>query len=195
MTIHFLQCISLSKRLVFAKSWIITSLAFILAKNISDRSSAPENFPEGCIWFSLQELNSPNGKKINDDEKLPVVGNTPVINNYVEWVLNLLLKDWFYLECILSALRGVHLMAALWKVFSRGRWPHRLFLRKPRRNILRDVFQGAFLPKCYWDTGLRPVLTHGSIKWSFCVNIQTAMGYFKPGFFFSNLMICKFCND
>ena len=134
-------------------------------------------------------------KKTHDDEELPVVGNTPVINNYVEWVLNLLLKDWFYLECILSALRGVHLMAALWKVFSRGRWPHRLFLRKPRRNILRDVFQGAFLPKCYWDTGLRPVLTHGSIKWSFCVNIQTAMGYFKPGFFFSNLMICKFCND
>ena len=64
-----------------------------MAKDISDRSSATDNFPEGCIWFSLQELNSPNGKKNNDDKKLPVVGNTPVINNYVEWVPKLLLKD------------------------------------------------------------------------------------------------------
>ena len=118
MTIHILQCFpALSKRLVLAKSRIITSLAFILAKDISDWSPATDNIPEGCIWFSLQELNSLNGKN-SDDEKLPVVGNTPVINNYVEWVPKLLLKGWFHSECILSALRRVHLMAALWKVFE-----------------------------------------------------------------------------
>ena len=92
----------MSKRLVLAKRKIITSLAFTLEKDISDLSPAADNFPEGCIWFSLQELNSLNGKN-NDDEKLPVVGNTPVINYYVEWVLKLLLKDLFHLECILSA--------------------------------------------------------------------------------------------
>ena len=90
----------------------LSSLAFILAKDISDRSPATDNFLKDCIWFSLQELNSPNGKN-NDDEKLPVVGNTPVINNYVEWVLKLLLKDLFHLECILSAPRGVLLMGTL----------------------------------------------------------------------------------
>ena len=74
---------ALSKRLVLAKRSIITSLAFILAKDISDRSPAADNFLKDCIWFSLQELNSLNGKN-NDDEKPPVVGNTPVINNYVE---------------------------------------------------------------------------------------------------------------
>ena len=83
---------ALNKRLVLAKRKIITNLEFILAKDISDRSTATDNFQEGCIWFSLQELNSPNGKS-NDDEKLPVVGNAPVINNYVEWVPKLLLKD------------------------------------------------------------------------------------------------------
>ena len=118
MTIHFPLCMSvLSERLVLAKRSIITSLAFVLAKDISDLSPATDNFLEGCICFSLQELNSPNGKN-NDDEKLPVVGNTPVINNYVEWVPKFLLKDWFRLECILRALRGVHLKAALWKVFE-----------------------------------------------------------------------------
>ena len=96
----------------------LSSLAFILAKDISDRSPATDNFLKDCIWFSLQELNSPNGKN-NDDEKLPVVGNTPVINNYVEWVLKLLLKDLFPLECILSAPRGVLLMGTLGKVFKR----------------------------------------------------------------------------
>ena len=84
MAIHFPLCMStLSKRLVLAKRSIITSLAFVLAKDISDLSPATDNFLEGCICFSLQELNSSNGKN-NDDEKLPVVGNTPVINNYVE---------------------------------------------------------------------------------------------------------------
>ena len=41
----------------------LSSLAFILAKDISDRSPATDNFLKDCIWFSLQELNSPNGKK------------------------------------------------------------------------------------------------------------------------------------
>ena len=101
----------MSKRLVLAKRKIITSLAFILANDISDRSPAADNFPEGCILFSLQELNSQNGKN-NDDEKLPVVGNTPVIDNYVVWVLKFF-QCFFHLVCILSALRGVLLMAAL----------------------------------------------------------------------------------
>ena len=83
---------ALSKRLVLDKRRIITSLAFIVAKDNSDRCLATENFLEGCIWFSLRELNSPSGKN-NDDEKLPVVRNTPVINNYVVWVPKLLLKD------------------------------------------------------------------------------------------------------
>ena len=96
----------------------LSSLAFILAKDISDRSPPIEIFLKDCIWFSQQELNSLNGKN-NDDEKLPVVGNTPVINNYVEWVLKLLLKDLFPLECILSAPRGVLLMGTLGKVFKR----------------------------------------------------------------------------
>ena len=76
---------ALNKRLVLAKRKIITNLEFILAKDISDRSTATDNFQEGCIWFSLQEN--------DDDEKLPVVGNAPVINNYFEWVPKLLLKD------------------------------------------------------------------------------------------------------
>ena len=89
MTIHIPQCLAaVSKRLVLAKRKIITSLAFTLEKDISNLSPAADNFPEGCIWFSLQELNSLN-RKNNDDEKLPVVGNTPVIDNYVEWVLKL----------------------------------------------------------------------------------------------------------
>ena len=112
MTIHIPQCLAaVSKRLVLAKRKIITSLSFTLEKDISDLSPAADNFPEGCIWFSLQELNSLNGKN-NDDEKLPVVGNTPVIDNYVEWVLKLF-QCFFHLVCILSALRGVLLMAAL----------------------------------------------------------------------------------
>ena len=103
----------MSKRLVLAKRKIITSLAFILANDISDRSPAADNFPEGCILFSLQELNSQNGKN-NDDEKLPDVGNTPVINNYAGWVQKLLSNGFFFhLECILTALRGVLLMVAL----------------------------------------------------------------------------------
>ena len=85
---------TLSKRLVLAKRRIITSFEFILVKDI---------LLGGCIWFSLQELNSPKGKN-NDDEKLPVVGNTPVINNYVEWVPKLLFIDLFHLEYILSEL-------------------------------------------------------------------------------------------
>ena len=104
MTIHFSQCMStLSKRLVLAKRRIITSFEFILVKDILDRSPANDSLLGGCIWFSLQELNSPKGKN-NDDEKLPVVGNTPVINNYVEWVPKLLFIDLFHLECILSEL-------------------------------------------------------------------------------------------
>ena len=103
---------TLSKRLVLAKRRIITSFEFILVKDISDRSPANDSLLGGCIWFSLQELNSPKGKN-NDDEKLPVVGNTPVINNYVEWVPKLLFIDLFHLECILSELRGVYLMATL----------------------------------------------------------------------------------
>ena len=94
---------TLSKRLVLAKRRIITSFEFILAKDISDRSPANDNLLGGCIWFSLQELNSTKGKN-NDDEKLPVVGNTPVINNYVEWVPKLLFIDLFHLEYILSEL-------------------------------------------------------------------------------------------
>ena len=160
---------ALSKRLVLAKRRIITSLAFIVAKDNSDRCLATDNFLEGCIWFSLRELNSPSGKN-NDDEKLPVVGNTPVINNYVVWVPKLLLKDWFRLECILSALRGVHLMDALGKVFEIklsakkdrynlkkfkislcGRWLHTLFFRKfSVNNCVSDegltLETSAFLP-------------------------------------------------
>ena len=63
----------------------LTGIALIIAKAILDRSPATQNFPEVCMWFSLQELNPHNEKNYDDDDqRLPVVGKSPVINVSVE---------------------------------------------------------------------------------------------------------------